>query len=144
MKHGIEEVSGTIAGEGPSGAVGAMCARCQTDDDDARRRVTKGWDRTTPVLPFAPLTTALAGNLSAVMTQARAEFAGEDLLIERIERGDRSCPEVALRHDMRHRQRHGSIVERTGVTARQWSAETIWQAMPYNCGARQGLQQVNR
>jgi len=82
IEDGKHEVSGAVAGEGAAGAVGAVRSGGKAHDQDARFLVAEGWNWAAPVVPVAPLSSLVAGDLSAVCAEAGAAFAGDDLGVQ--------------------------------------------------------------
>ena len=82
VQGAVEEVAGGIPGEHAPGAVGAVRAGRQADDQDARRVVAKTGDGPAPVFLVAVGALALPRDALAVGRQARAQPAGDDLFME--------------------------------------------------------------
>jgi hypothetical protein len=78
VEDGIHEVAGTIAGEGPAGAIGSVSAGCEAQDKNAGERVSEARNRARPVgLVEVGATFGLA-NSAAVVAETGTKFAGGD------------------------------------------------------------------
>lgn len=84
VQCGIQKIAGGIAGEDTPGAIRAVRPRRKSDDDDARVRIAKTRDRSTPVRPLAVRAALLARDAFAVADEARAAVAGGDGRVEVI------------------------------------------------------------
>ena len=71
MEGTEQELSRAVAGENPAGAIGAMRARSQTDNDDASFRIAKTSDGLTPVSFLLIGAAADPPNLLAMRHQSR-------------------------------------------------------------------------
>ena len=87
VEHGIEKVAGAVAGEGPTGAVGAVRARRESQDEDTGRGIAKAGHGTAPIGLVAIGAAAGAGHLGAPGAETRAALAGNDAGIQRVQRG---------------------------------------------------------
>lgn len=74
----IEKIAGTIAGEGAPGAIGAVRAGSEADEEYARLRIAEGGDRLAPVFKFAVRAAFFFGDRDAVRAEARAAIAFND------------------------------------------------------------------
>ena len=78
VEHGIKKVAGAVAGKGPSGAVGAVRARCEPEDEDAGGGIAEAGHGTAPIGLVAIGAAARAGHLGAPGAETRAALAGND------------------------------------------------------------------
>jgi hypothetical protein len=78
VEHRVHEVAGAIASEWAAGAIGAVSAGSEAEDEDAGAGIAETGDGAGPV--FMILVGAAAGVADAgtVLAQARAQFAGDD------------------------------------------------------------------
>ncbi len=84
VEHGIKKVAGAIAGEGPSGAVGAVSAGRETQDQDACGGIAEARHGSAPVGLVAVGAAARAGHFGAPGAETRAALAGDDARIQRV------------------------------------------------------------
>ena len=83
VAEGLEkEIAGTVTGEDAAGAVGAVCGGGETDDDEARVGVTERGDGAAPVVFIAVGAALDAGDGLAVLAEAGAAVAGDNLALE--------------------------------------------------------------
>jgi len=82
VQHGIHEVAGSVAGEGASGAIGAVSAGSEAHDQDAGQRIAESGNGLAPVFPVAIRTALLAGDLLTIANQARTASAGDHVPVE--------------------------------------------------------------
>ena len=85
VEHGKQKVARAVAGEGPAGAVGAVRAGREAQGKHAGMLVAEGGDGFAPVLPIGIGAAAHAGHFGAILAQARAAIAGDDLCIQGFE-----------------------------------------------------------
>jgi hypothetical protein len=85
MEDWVHEVAGAIAGEWSAGAVGAVGAGGEAEDEDAGAGVTKAGDRARPV--FVILVSAATGltDMGAVLAQPGAKLAGDDRVADAVQ-----------------------------------------------------------
>lgn len=82
MERAVEELAGAVAGEHATGAVGSMGTGSEAHDQQARGRISKRRDGLTPVLPVVPGAAFSDRDGAAVLCEARAPFAGNDLAVK--------------------------------------------------------------
>jgi hypothetical protein len=83
VKNGIQEVAGSVAGEGPTGAIGAVRTRRQPEYKHAGLFIAERWNRFSPINPI-PISAALAGgDLFAILPQPGAAMTADDILVEK-------------------------------------------------------------
>jgi len=97
VENGVHKVSRAVAGEGAASAIGAVCAGCETKDENTGAGIAEAGDRTRPVglveVGFAP---GFADALT-VGAKARAELARNDG-ITNLRKGGRVIRFVRCRH----------------------------------------------
>ena len=81
MKHGVHEVSGTVAGEGASRAIGAVRSGGETEDNHAGVGIAEAENRLAPVVAIFVSTTFFARYLLAVNHEAGTASAGDQFII---------------------------------------------------------------
>lgn len=80
VEHGVHEITGTVAGEGASGAVSTMGARRESKDEDACAWISEARNRPGPVtLVLIGSATGLC-QATTVVSEARTTFAGDDVV----------------------------------------------------------------
>ena len=84
MKDWEEEVAGAVAGEGAAGAIGAMSAGGEAEDEDLGVGIAKGRDGLAPVFPIGIGAAAEAGYFGAVIAKAGTQVAGDDAAVEEV------------------------------------------------------------
>ena len=112
VEERVEEIAGTVAGEGAAGAVGSVSAGGEADEEDAGGGIAEGGNGLAPVLGVAVHAALVLGDSDRMGAQARAEFARDDAGVEGVERGGR----IGERN-------HGAIVEgdASAQTGLQWT-----------------------
>ena len=86
IQDGEHEVAGSISGERPSGAVGAMRARRQAQDQNPGLGIAESRHRLAPVFPVEIGAAFFAGDLLPVLDQTRTESAGDNFAFKDVER----------------------------------------------------------
>ena len=81
----IEKISGAVAGEHAPGAICAMGGGRQSNNQQLCARIAEAGHRLAPVFPIAKGGAFLPSDHFAVVDEARAAFATNDLLVETIE-----------------------------------------------------------
>ena len=81
----IEDVAGAVAGEHPAGAVGTVCARRESQDQDTGGRIAERRHGKSPVSLVAVCAPLELRDFCRMPAQAGAKLAGYDLLIEYFE-----------------------------------------------------------
>ena len=76
-----EPVAASISSEDPSGPVTAVRRRREADDEEARSRITKTWNRFTPVLLIRESLYLFASDPLAPFDEPRAEPARDDTFV---------------------------------------------------------------
>ena len=87
VKHAVQEISGTIAGEDAAGAVGAVRGGRETNDQEPGPAGAEGRNRFTPVLLIAVGAALYLGHMAAVVDEPRTLLAGYDLRLQNVEAG---------------------------------------------------------
>src|SRR5882724_10037676 len=82
----VKEIACTVSSKHASGAIGAMRAGCQSDDDQTGVRVAKGRNGASPIRPIAIRTTPDACDFLAVTHQTRTLAALRDFAFEHDQR----------------------------------------------------------
>src|SRR5258708_17838718 len=82
VQHGIHEVSGTVAGERTTCAIGSMRSRRESQNQHSRIGITETRNRLGPVVPAQVGAAFLSSDLSAIRDEPRASRTRDDLLIE--------------------------------------------------------------
>ena len=82
VQHAIEKMTGAIAGERAAGAVGAMCARRQAENQHPRVHIAKARYWLGPIVAIAIGAALLTPDLLAVIDQPRTAGAGNEFAIQ--------------------------------------------------------------
>ena len=85
MERAVEHVSGTVTREHAAGAVGAVRAGRQAEDQQMRLGVAETWDGTAPIFPLAVGAPLHLGDVGTVLPKTRAEAAIDDLPLKQFE-----------------------------------------------------------
>ncbi len=86
VEEGLEEeVAGAVAGEDAAGAVGSVGAGGEADDDEAGGGIAEGGDGAAPVGLVAVSAALDFGDVAAVIAEARALLAVDDLALEGLQ-----------------------------------------------------------
>src|SRR5581483_5360849 len=81
----IKEVAGTIAGEGPPGAIRTVCAGSEAQREHAGVGIPEGRDGPAPVFPIAIGAAANGRDVCAMIAQTLTSIAGDNAGVELIE-----------------------------------------------------------
>jgi hypothetical protein len=84
MKYRKKKIPRPIAGEGPPGAVGSMCAGSQAKSQHTRLRIAKRGHRPAPVFVVCIRAFFRARHFGAICAQPHAAIAGNDAFIQRF------------------------------------------------------------
>ena len=87
VQHAIEKMTGAIAGERAAGAIGAMRARRQAENQHPRVHIAKARYWLGPIVAIAIGAALLAPDLLAIFTQPRTAGAGDEFAIQLNESG---------------------------------------------------------
>ncbi len=82
MQDRIHEVARTVAGKRTSSAVGAVSARCETENQQPGVGIAESRNRFGPVIPVHVGAPLLLPDLAAVSDQPVTTRAGDDFLVE--------------------------------------------------------------
>src|SRR4029077_10501144 len=82
VQYWIHEVAGSVSGERTAGAIGAMGAGSESEDEDAGMGITKAGNGLSPVLAVAVRPALLAANLLAILDQTATSRAGDDFAVQ--------------------------------------------------------------
>ena len=82
VQHAIEKMTGAIAGERAAGAVGAMRARRQAEDQHPRVHIAEARHRLGPIVAVAVGAALLTPDLLAIFNQPRTAGAGDEFAIQ--------------------------------------------------------------
>jgi hypothetical protein len=85
VEDGVHEVSGTVACEGAAGAVGTVGPGSESKDQDACAWISEAGDRACPVGLVLVGTAAGFADSTAIISESRALFAGDDGLANLLE-----------------------------------------------------------
>lgn len=81
VEHGIHEISGAVAREGSSGAVGSMGSRREAENKHTSPRIAKARHRTRPVDLISVCPAFCLSNRFAIGAKTRTSLAGRDGLM---------------------------------------------------------------
>jgi hypothetical protein len=90
VEDGVHEVAGAVAGEGAAGAVGAVSAGCEAEDENAGERISKAGHGARPVGLVEVGAAFGLSDASAVVAETGAEFAGNDRFVNLLKELQRS------------------------------------------------------
>ena len=82
VQHAIEKMTGAIAGERAAGAVGAMRARRQAEDQHPRVHIAEARHRLGPIVAVAVGAALLTPDLLAIFDQPQTAGAGDEFAIK--------------------------------------------------------------
>src|ERR1700675_3052549 len=85
VQHRINEVAGSVSGERASGAIGAVGAGSESENEDAGMGITEPGNGLAPVLAVAVSAALLARDLLAIHDQTRTPRAADDFGIQNLE-----------------------------------------------------------
>lgn len=85
MQNGVHEVSGTVASEGPSGAISTMSSGSKAENEYPGAWISEAGHRFGPVDLVAIGRTARLANTLAVSSQAGTELTGDDILADGLQ-----------------------------------------------------------
>src|ERR1700722_6033043 len=81
VHRSVQEIAGAVAGEHPSGAIGAVSGRSEPQNQQVRVGISESRDRLAPVFPVEEGAALLASHGFAVTHQPRAFAAGHNLFV---------------------------------------------------------------
>jgi hypothetical protein len=82
VQDGVHELTGSVAGERPSGAVGAVSAGSKSEDQDVSVRIAEAGYGACPILVIEVGTALFAPDLLAIFDQPRAATAAQQFLVK--------------------------------------------------------------
>ena len=84
-QHRVHELARSVPRERPSGAIRAVCARSQSENEHAGVGIAKAGNGLAPILMFAVCAALLASNALPVFDKAWTSRAGDDLGVQNLE-----------------------------------------------------------
>ena len=86
VQNGVQHISRTVTGEHTAGAIRPVGAGREPDDQNTTVWISKGRNRTAPILPIQIGTSFNGGDLSAMFTQSGTPITLQDFLLQPINR----------------------------------------------------------
>lgn len=85
VEDGVHEVSGAVAGEGATGAIGSVGSGGEAEDEDAGVAVAEAGDGLSPVFLVAVGFAAVLADAAAVVAQSGTASAGGNAVLQQLE-----------------------------------------------------------